>query len=389
MSDAPDAPGQETDETAAAGGQHAAPRRRGRRTLLALGVVVAVVVAGAAGVIIGRSTAPGPDVIVTGGPVLEESPGVPQLPVGVPSASPSPTPTSAPTLAVIGGSDGQSPVTLTPVDGLADVASTASGYRLVNTGISRGQVAGVLASVFGVTGSPEANGDRWTVGSASSSILTVSDDALVSWEFEDPAAREQPAVGPPMAADRAITLASSLLGDIGVDTGSLDWQVDRYSGMTLVTAWQLVAGARTQLSWTIGFDPAGAIVQASGFSAGFEEVPSYPVVGAATAVNRAALPGWSSVGPTLIRAPEASDAPSPSPSQSPSTLPRPVLAIPVSDVTVSGAELGLAQYWQSDGGLLVLPAYVLTGEDGSTWSLLAVGDDYVQFVDIPVTEPTD
>ena len=66
-----------------------------------------------------------------------------------------------------------------------------------------------------------------------------------------------------------------------------------------------------------------------------------------------------------------------------------MLAIPVSDVTVSGAELGLAQYWQSDGGLLVLPAYVLTGEDGSTWSLLAVGDDYVQFVDIPVTEPTD
>jgi hypothetical protein len=158
--------------------------------------------------------------------------------------------------------------------------------------------------------------------------------------------------------------------------------------MTLVTAWQLVAGSRTQLSWTIGFDPAGAIVQASGFSAGFEEVPAYPVVGAATAVTRSALPGWSAIGPTLIRAPEASDVPSPSASPSGSAPDLPSLTVPVSDVVISGAELGLAQYWQSDGTLLVLPAYVLTGEDGSTWSLLAVGDDYVRFVDVPVTDPS-
>jgi hypothetical protein len=57
--------------------------------------------------------------------------------------------------------------------------------------------------------------------------------------------------------------------------------------------------------------------------------------------------------------------------------------VPVLDVTVTGAELGLAQYWQPDGGLLILPAYRLAGEDGSSWSLLAVGDEYVAFVNQP------
>ncbi len=53
----------------------------------------------------------------------------------------------------------------------------------------------------------------------------------------------------------------------------------------------------------------------------------------------------------------------------------------MSEVTVTEATLGLAQYWQPDGGMLMLPSYVLAGEDGSRWSLLAVDEPYVQFVD--------
>ena len=52
-------------------------------------------------------------------------------------------------------------------------------------------------------------------------------------------------------------------------------------------------------------------------------------------------------------------------------------------VTVTDATLGLAQYWQPDGGVLMLPSYLLTASDGSQWSLLAVEDDYVTFDERP------
>jgi hypothetical protein len=189
-----------------------------------------------------------------------------------------------------------------------------------------------------------------------------------------------------MPADKAIELTTALLGSIGVDTAAIDWQVDRYSGMTEATAWQLVAGARTRLAWTVGFDPSGAVVQASGFSAGLEEVPGYPVVGAATAVQRSGQPGWSAIGPALIPGPAPDPAASPdaSSSSSPSASPdRPAMTVPVTNVTATGATLGLAQFWQSDGSILFLPAYVLDAADGTRWTLLAVDEPYVQFVDRP------
>jgi hypothetical protein len=163
--------------------------------------------------------------------------------------------------------------------------------------------------------------------------------------------------------------------------------VDRYVNRTAVTAWQLAADARTRLSWQVDFAPGDAVVGASGFSAGLEEVPGYPVVGAATAVRRAGLPTWSAIGPSPLFADPPTDA-SASPTPSPTPAPiapagRPVLRIPMSGIVVTGAELGLAQFWQPDGDLLILPSYLLTGDDGSRWSLIGVTSDYVRFVDQP------
>lgn len=381
------------------------PRRSWWRWLFAIAaIVVGLAVAVGAGVLIGRSTAPGPDVIVTEGPVLEESPGIEQVPaatIPAPQASAEsastppagevtpPVDDASPPRLVAGGPT-TPPVILTPAPDLADTTTTAPGYRLVNDGISRPQVAGILASVFGVAGSPREAGDVWAVGSPDGSALTVSSDPLVTWEFTDAGAVAQPAVGSPLASDRAITLASAVLADIGVDTASVDWQVDRYSGLTEVTAWQLLDEARTQLAWRVGFDPEGNVVRASGFSAGLEEVAGYPIVGAATAVERIGLPGWSSLGPILISgADPAGGAPStPAPSPSATAAARPLLEVPVHAVTVSGAELSLAQFRQADGSVLILPSYAVTGDDGSRWSVLAVGDSHVDFVDVPVPTPS-
>ena len=52
-------------------------------------------------------------------------------------------------------------------------------------------------------------------------------------------------------------------------------------------------------------------------------------------------------------------------------------------MTADSADLGVAQYWQPDGSLLILPAYVITASDGSRWSVLAIDGSYVDFV------PTD
>jgi hypothetical protein len=276
-------------------------------------------------------------------------------------------------------------VFLTATDGLPDTPTTASGYRLVNAGISGGQVAAVLASVFGVPGQPVTEEDRWVVGTPDgpAASLTVTNDPLFRWVFDDGSATLA-AAGPPMTADRAVELTTALLGSIGVDTASVDWQVDLHDGVTLVTAWQVVAGARTQLSWQVGFGPTGDLVRAAGFSAGFEEVPGYPVVGAATAVDRAGLPPWSAIGPAAVTPAPPEDDPTPTASSPTSAAgERPPLTVPVTYVTVTGADLALAQYWQPDGGMLVLPAYLLTGEDGSRWSLLAVDDSAVAFVEPP------
>ena len=217
--------------------------------------------------------------------------------------------------------------------------------------------------------------------------VIVTDDPLFTWTFVDPVATAAATSGPAIAQERAQELASALLSRVGVYVANVDWQVDRFFDVTEVTAWQVVSGARTQLSWTAVFGDQGAVVSASGFAAGIEEVPGYPVVGAATAVRRAALPTWAVLGPTPIvsssdEAPP-NGTPAPTATSAVGSDGRPSLRVEMSDILVTEAELGLAQFRQPDGDLLILPAYVLTGDDGSRWSLIAVTGDDVNFVDLP------
>lgn len=365
-----------------------APRRRSRWKLpmAVVGITLAVCGAAVVGVLYGRASAPGPNIVVTSEPVVEESAAVEPMPVGTPPPSPGP----AAGAGTASGTAAPPPVILTAAPGLVDTATVANGYRLVNAGISGAQVAGVLGSALGVVGTPVAEDGAWVVGTSGGPMLRVVDDPLFTWTFEDAGALAAPAFGEQLEPARAIELTSALLGTIGVDVASVDWQVDRYAGRTAVTAWQVVGGQRTQLGWQVAFDPIGTVVQASGFSAGLEEVPGYPVVGAATAVKRSGTLPWTIVGASPAGPADAAE-PAASPSASPpATLDRPGVSVPVSEVTVTDATLGLAQYWQPDGGMLMLPSYTLTGDDGSRWSLLALDEPYVQFVDqaYPTAAPT-
>lgn len=260
-----------------------------------------------------------------------------------------------------------------------DSPSVGTGYRAVRDGIDPNALAAELANALGVIGPVTPQSGGWVVGAADASAPTlwVSDDALLSWSFSDPAPIEGTT---PMDADAALTVARALLRSIGVPMDTVEWQVMQVDATTTVTAWHTLGGVRSQLAWTVTLAPDGRIVGATGFAAALQPIPGYELVGAASAIDRISTPGWSALAPSPLTPGSAAASPTAPPfAGAPLMNGRPTLTVPVGTVTVTGSTIGLATYRQPDGALLVLPSYVLTDETGATWSLLAVADRYVRF----------
>ena len=251
--------------------------------------------------------------------------------------------------------------------------------------------------------------------------MWVSEDGLVSWSFSDPT-RDPWACGgaviepspegsadvspgapgvecegfEPMDERDAVRQARKILATLGVsdkpvDGIDIEWESGSDDYMTWTTAWQRVNGQRTQLSWSFTF-AGDQVAWANGFAAGLEQVPSYPIVGARTAVIRSSDPRFAAFGPTpldyAIAVPlgEPGDTTSSSTTSSDDVTPIPVgnprrVQVSWDPATATGAELTLAQYWQPDGTLLILPAYrITTAEDRGTWAIIAVAQTAVDFV---------
>ena len=357
---------------------HAAPRRSTWPLVFTtVGVILALIAVGAAGVYVGRETAPAPSVVVQNEATATETAASPSMAVG-------PLPVPAPGTFLITTARVPTatwPVMLNSTASLPDDAGTAPGYRLVNAGISGAQVAGILSTSFGASGSAVETDTGWEVGNADEPHVTVKRDPLFSWLYEDPAALALPPVDPPLDPAEAISGSTDALAGIGVDISTVEYDISTVDGRTGVNAWQMVGEQRTQLGWSLTFDTDGTILRASGFSSGLEGVPDYPVVGAATAIARSQQSPWTALPASPITGPTdgTEDAPVPAPNASGV----PAVDVPMSTVDVTSAELGLAQYWQPDGSILLLPSYILTGADGSTWSLLAVAETAVSFVNQP------
>ena len=346
--------------------------RRGRRAARIIGAVLVILAVAAGAFLLGRTTAPGPAVVVVSGGASEEIPPVAErLPLIVPGATAAPS------------------AIFSAAEGLSNVPGTATGYRLTTGGLDGAQVAASLAAALGVPGEVREYNDGWIVGGDPGPTLQVADDAYLSWTLTG--SSDEAADAAPLEPARAREIAADLLGGIGVAADDVDWQVERFDDRVVVTAWQLVDDARTGLAWTVGLDGTGVLVSASGMAAGLEAVPGYPVIGAATAVRRSAVPAWSSLAPRPVDAPGPPESvPSPTTATTaPGAGPqgRPALSVPISAISVTDAELTLAQYRQPDGSVLLLPSYLLTGADGSRWTLLAVNADYVEFVDVPYPSP--
>lgn len=364
----------------------------------AAALVILVIGALLAGMAIGRANVPAPTSGVIeppdSAPLPVVGPTVPQQPA-TSSATPEPVPGDgqggAATPEAV--SEPETVTLFTPAPGLDDRATTAAGYGFQDGGLDRRAFAGLLARKFGVEGTPQrTSSGSWVVAGPTSGLprIEVMPGPMVTWQFIAPATSrpsDAPVPSGPTPsgtpvlmdeADGATAVVRAFLADLGVPVDDVDWQVEVTSDGTIVTGWQVIAGQRTTVGWRVVLDSAGEMTGASGFAASPVLIEGYEVIGARSAVDRSQQPQWAALGPTpLTPAP----APAPAPTGSAGSFDgRPVAGMALRTVVVTSADLGLAQFTQPDGGLLILPAYVLTGEDGSTWSLVAVSDAYVRAV---------
>lgn len=312
----------------------------------------------------------------------------------------------------------------TPGKGLPNKPGTAAGYTVDDTGIDRAALAAELATAFGVAGEPVKNDYGWSVGPTDGSGPTVyvNDDSSASWSYNNPAAYQVPtSMGMSMTTPEGVSdqsmssgtggavegspdsvppaapappkkeaqaWATDLFTRLGVPIDQVDWQIDSYDPFTTVTAWLTIDGERTQLQWSIGFYGDGEISNAYGFSAGLVEIPGYAIIGVKDAIARLSQPGWSALQPAMVSNGNVTIAVDDQPAAQPTLPPnpsyqgRPALGVSITVATITKSELGLAQYWQPDGTILLLPAYLISDQDGHQWSMLAVDDAYVAFTQV-------
>lgn len=413
----------------------------GRRALAVAAAVALLAGVGLAAGAVGRMTAAPPRTVASGYvmPALNAPPGA-----GAPESTAAASGSSGPAAPVPDAARSSMPwfggrTLLTPAPGLPDDPGTASGYVLDGRDVDARSAVQRLAEALGVAGQPRQQDGSWVVGPADGTAATVvvTADGLTSWWFDDPTASPwgcpapaEPVPGPqpdavadgepgdaatvepaPVPACPAVTgeppseraaerRAREVLRAVGGDPDAWAWQTTAESsdagGVVTVSATRQVAGQSTGMSLSAQVGPAGLFAM-SGFLATVEEVPGYPVVGARTAALRSLDPRWSTLGPTPVyregdpvplaasddgAAVSGSSGAATAPPPAPTVDGRPVLLATVDEVTVTQATSDLTQFWQPDGTLLLVPAYLFTADDGRAWSMVAVADEYVSFTPI-------
>lgn len=316
--------------------------------------------------------------------------------------------------------------------GLSTSGSEAEAFGLDPAGIWSAETARRVADTLGVSGEPRNDSFAWRVGPDDGSGPSVSlyPDGYGGFDFGDPAhdpwscgifpgkaepgtageggteegAGDEgteilpapecptgtPAAAPP--AGDAVAALRDLMTRLGVDPAGFELEAsETYEGdpWRYVTAWQVVDGQRTGLSWSASVSASG-LAHLYGFLAETISLGQYAVVSEAEAVERLGDPRFGASGGVIAQAAETRLAeegdtassnmmPAPNPTVPPTPTPGAQIAWPVTDVTITSARLGVAQQYMPDGAVLMLPAYELQDADGNTWSVLAVAEDVLDF----------
>lgn len=244
---------------------------------------------------------------------------------------------------------------------------------------------------------PEPADGGGTSGGPATSQLAPGESAPLERPLDPPCTL--PGTAAP-SGDDASAQTRDLLERLGVDAGGYELEVASDTGQpaaTTVYAHQVLEGQRSGVSWSLTFVADG--VQALyGPLAPVVDLGVYDVVSPAEAVERLMDPRFgASAGGVVPLAAQARasldqpmvatedldavvpDGPGQVPTVPALTEPGSALSWPVQEVTLTSARLGLATVAQADGSTVLVPSYELADDEGSTWSVVAVTDDGLDF----------
>ncbi|WP_263117841.1 hypothetical protein [Cellulomonas sp. RIT-PI-Y] len=313
-------------------------------------------------------------------------------------------------------------VVFTAADTLGDDADSARAWGLDAQAVYSADTVSRVATALGVAGDPVQQDGSWLIGAQDGTGPSVSiySDGTASVSYYDPSrdpwnctatpaaesgsaddagemsidpvAPCEPQDGTAPSGDDALAALRDAMTAVGVDPADFQFaEPESYDGpSTYVTAERVVDGQATGLQWSATV-VADGLQSLNGQLAPLVELGEYDVIGAASGVQRMADPrfgsGYSGVMPLATADGAAvredgvssSAAPAEASTTPPTVQPGSPIDWPVQRVTITEARLGLSQVTQSDGSVLLAPAYEFTGDDGGTWGVIAVADSALSF----------
>ena len=435
-STAPTSPSPTTDDGGVVDLVAARSRRRPARWLQVAAAAVGVVAVGSAGYGLG---AQGSSSVTADGAastaVDEGAAGPGQAPFSSPESAAESSASSADRSMIAGF--GQR--TLFTAVGLDDTPSAASAWGYDPAATFTPESALAVAQAVGLEGEPALLYGSWHVGSTdwTGPALDVQSDAATSFSYYDPTVDPWAEGTEATAVDGAEATArlSEIMTSLGVDPAGFELVVEDMgtATATTVSASRAPGGVGDGQTWQLTVSSLG-VSSLNGALAPLVDLGSYDVVGPATAVARLmdprfgatpefgimpfaraaedlqitdgvspeeaqaleeADPGLEVVpDPGVDAVPEpgvdvmpepgtGSDVPADDPAAVPTLPPSPapggVISWPVAQVAITGAELTTTTVYAADGSVVLVPAYRLSGDDGSTWTVVAVTEQHLDF----------
>lgn len=205
--------------------------------------------------------------------------------------------------------------------------------------------------------------------------------------------------GPAPTGDAAIAQARDLMSALGVDAGGYRIEVQKDQGQptaTYVTASQVLDGQLTGVQWSFTL-VADGVQSLYGSIAPVVDLGAYSLISPADAVKRLGDPrfdsgygrvmplatdsarGAASAGTSSGTASSGVATAAPEPTVPATPTAGESIPWPVQTVTLTASRLGLGMTTLETGAVLLLPSYELSNAEGSTWSVIAVTDDRLDF----------
>lgn len=334
---------------------------------------------------------------------------------------------------------GSSLRTLFTAVGLDDAPSAASAWGYDPAATFTPESALAVAQAVGLEGEPELLYGAWHVGSTdwTGPALDVQSDAATSFSYYDPTTDPWAEGTQAIAVDGAEATArlAEIMTSLGVDPAGFEMVVEDMgtATATTVSASRAPGGVGDGQTWQLTVSSLG-VSSLNGALAPLVDLGSYDVVGPATAVARLMdprfgatpdfgimpfaraaedLPTTEGASPEEAQALEEADPglevvpepgvdvvpepgvdvvpepgsgsdvpaddPAAVPTLPPSAAPGGVISWPVAQVAITGAQLTTTTVHAADGSVVLVPAYRLSGDDGSTWTVVAVVEQHLDF----------